>query len=117
MASPSHRDNILNGEFDEIGIGIVGGTPRGGLPALTATYTTEFGARTTSARSTTRVAAASSTSRSPAAKSSKKRLSAKQKRQISKRCHRVANRTKASKKTRKARYNRCVRTRTRAAQR
>jgi len=122
MASPGHRDNILNDEFNEIGVGIVGGTPSGGLPALTATYTTTFGARTTSAGSTTRATVASSASPSPAAKKSTakkstKRLSAKQKRAISKRCHRVASRTKASKKTRKARYNRCVRTKTRAAQR
>jgi uncharacterized protein YkwD len=116
MASAGHRDNILNDAFDEIGIGIVGGSPRGGLPALTATYTTHFGARTTSAGSTTRATAASSLSPSPVAKSSK-RLSAKQKRQISKRCHRVARRTKASKKTRKARYDRCVRKETRKVQR
>lgn len=116
MASPSHRDNVLNGQFSEIGVGIVGGTPRGGLPALSATYTTEFGARST-AGSTLRATAASSVSSRPAAKKKSKRLSAKQKRQISKRCHRVAKRTKASKKTRKARYNRCVRTQTRAAKR
>lgn len=116
MASPSHRDNILNGQFNEIGIGIAGGTPSGGLPALGATYTTHFGARSTSTGSTTRATAASSLSPSPAAKTTK-RLSAKQKRQISKRCHRVAKRTKASKKTRKARYTRCVRTQTRAAKR
>lgn len=115
MASPSHRDNILNGAFDEIGIGIVGGTPKGGLPALTATYTTEFGSRTTSSSSTTR-STASSLSPLKARKSTK-RLSTKQKRQISKRCHRVAKRTKASKKTRKARYNSCVRKQTRAATR
>jgi len=116
MASPGHRDNILNGEFNEIGVGIVGGTPRGGLPGLSATYATEFGARTTSAGSTLRATAASSLSPRPAAKKSK-RLSTKQKRQISKRCHRVSKRTKASKKTRKARYDRCVRTQTRAAKR
>jgi uncharacterized protein YkwD len=116
MASAGHRDNILNDEFNEIGVGIVGGTPSGVLSALGATYTTHFGARTTSTGSTTRVTAASSVSTSPARKTTK-RLSAKQKRQISRRCHRVAKRTKASKKTRQARYDRCVRARTRAAKR
>ena len=114
MASPSHRDNILKGEFKEIGIGIVGGTPSGALPAASATYTTEFGSRTTSSGSVLRAAASSV---APASAAPKKKLSAKQKRRISTRCHRVAKRTKASKKTRKARYDRCVRKQTRAAQR
>lgn len=106
MASPSHRDNILTAAFREIGVGIVGGTPKGALPALSATYTTHFGARTTS---TTQASAASVST------TGTRRVSAKQKKQISRRCHRVANRTKASKKTRTARYNRCMRTKLRAA--
>lgn len=42
MNSPGHRENILTGEFDEIGIGIALGTP--GDPSWGATYTTDFGA-------------------------------------------------------------------------
>ncbi|MDQ3723917.1 MAG: hypothetical protein M3376_12850 [Actinomycetota bacterium] len=45
MGSESHRENILSGAYEEIGIGIVGGTPTASLPALSATYTTHFGAR------------------------------------------------------------------------
>lgn len=107
MESPSHRDNILKGGFREIGVGIVGGTPKGGVAALSATYTTHFGARTISTRASAASASDGTTST--------KRISAKQKKQISRRCHRVASRTKASKKTRTARYNRCVRTKLRAA--
>jgi uncharacterized protein YkwD len=111
MGSAGHRDNILNRDFTEIGVGIVGGTPSGGLPTVSATYATEFGSRTlaTTAGSSVETGSASTTST--------KRLSAKHKAQISKRCHRVAKRTKASKRVRKARYNRCVRKQTRAATR
>ena len=42
MNSPGHRENILTGEYTEIGIGIVPGTP--GDPSWGATYTTDFGA-------------------------------------------------------------------------
>lgn len=120
MGSAGHRDNILNGNFSEIGVGIVGGTPSGGLPALSATYTTEFGSRTlatTTGSSLRASASASSVAPGVSSTTSTKRLSAKQKAQISKRCHRVAKRTKASKKVRKARYDRCVRKQTRAAKR
>ncbi|MBW3606953.1 MAG: CAP domain-containing protein [Actinobacteria bacterium] len=111
MASPSHRTNILNGAFREIGIGIAGGTPKGSLPAISATYTTHFGTRTPASSSSTRVSVASLSTGTR----STKRISAKKKKQISKRCHRVARRTKASKKTRTARYKRCMRTQLRAA--
>jgi len=115
MASTGHRENILGADFTEIGVGIAAGTPAGGLPAVSATYTTEFGSRTVGSSSAVR-ASASSLDPVPA-KTTTKRLSAKQKQQISKRCHRVAKRTKGSKKTRKARYDRCVRKQTRAATR
>ena len=49
MASDGHRDNILSRSYDEIGVGIAGGSPRGSLPAIAATYTTEFGATSSSA--------------------------------------------------------------------
>lgn len=44
MRSDGHRHNILNGDFDQIGIAVVRGSPvRTGAPA--ATYTTDFGYR------------------------------------------------------------------------
>jgi uncharacterized protein YkwD len=45
MASPGHRRNILDRDFRQVGIGIAIGAPADvqGLPA--ATYTTEFGVR------------------------------------------------------------------------
>ena len=44
MNSPSHRANILNGSFREIGIGVAHGSPVGGdTPA--AIYATDFGAK------------------------------------------------------------------------
>jgi uncharacterized protein YkwD len=42
MASPGHRKNILTGEYTEIGLGVVTGTP--GDTSWGATYTTDFGA-------------------------------------------------------------------------
>src|SRR5215213_5035997 len=52
MASPGHRKNILTGEFTEIGLGVVTGTP--GDTSWGATYTTDFGAveRATTAAAT-----------------------------------------------------------------
>jgi uncharacterized protein YkwD len=41
MNSPPHRENILNGRFREIGLGVARGAPRGGG----ATYVNEFGYR------------------------------------------------------------------------
>lgn len=116
MASDGHRDNILSRSYDEIGVGIAGGSPRGSLPAIAATYTTEFGATSSSA---TGAARASASSLEPLAvrQTTVKRVSAKKKAQLSKRCHRAAKRTKASKKTRKARYDRCMRKSLRAAAR
>ena len=45
MNSAGHRANILNGDFTDVGIGIVNGTPVGSGPN-SATYTTDFGDRT-----------------------------------------------------------------------
>jgi hypothetical protein len=42
MNSPEHRDNILEPDYDEVGIGVVPGTP--GDTSWGATYTTDFGA-------------------------------------------------------------------------
>jgi uncharacterized protein YkwD len=43
MASPGHRENLLNRDYREIGIGIVPGSPRARDLAGAATYTTDFG--------------------------------------------------------------------------
>jgi len=48
MNSPSHRVNIMNGDFREVGIGIVSGTPIASTRP-SATYTTDFGSRQLSA--------------------------------------------------------------------
>ncbi len=44
MNSPGHRVNIMNGDFREVGIGIVSGTPIASTRP-SATYTTNFGSR------------------------------------------------------------------------
>lgn len=111
MQSPSHRDNILSGAFREIGIGIAGGTPEGSLPAVSATYTTEFGARTLGSSPASPLRASASS----VGRKTSTRISAKKKKQISRSCRRVARRTKASKKTRQARYDRCMRIELRGA--
>lgn len=41
MASPDHRDNILNPRYDEIGIAVDDGSPTG--VGAASTYTTDFG--------------------------------------------------------------------------
>ena len=121
MRSEGHRDNILSENFDEIGVGIVAGSPRGGLLDGGATYATEFGFRELGGGTSVKASAASASASddivavSPKAATKLRKLSAKQKRRISEQCHRVARRTKASAKTRRARYNRCVKTRTLAA--
>jgi uncharacterized protein YkwD len=43
MQSPGHRDNILSGEYREVGIGVVAGNPAR-VDGQGATYATEFGA-------------------------------------------------------------------------
>jgi uncharacterized protein YkwD len=43
MNSPGHRDNILNPDFREMGVGVVRGNPRS-ADGRGATYATEFGA-------------------------------------------------------------------------
>jgi uncharacterized protein YkwD len=121
MRSQGHRDNILNANFEEVGVGIVPGSPRGGLLDAGATYATEFGFRELGGRTSPTQASAASLVidvTPPAARKASakhKKLSAKTKRRISQQCHRVARRTKTSAKTRRARYDRCVKTRTLAA--
>lgn len=121
MRSQGHRENILSASFDEIGIGIVPGSPKGGLLDAGATYVTEFGSReggggTSPTRTSVSSASVDVTAKRAAkAPARPKPLSAKTKRRISKQCHAVARRKPASAKTRRARYERCVRTRTAAA--
>jgi cysteine-rich secretory family protein len=43
MHSPEHRDNILNPDFKELGVGIVTSTPEGDVNG--ATYTADFGVK------------------------------------------------------------------------
>ncbi len=43
MASPGHRANILNGAYEEVGIGVVDATPTGTRAG--ATYVADYGAR------------------------------------------------------------------------
>jgi uncharacterized protein YkwD len=43
MQSAGHRDNILNGAFAEIGIGIAPGAPMTGVRGAAGTYVTDFG--------------------------------------------------------------------------
>ena len=43
MHSPEHRDNILNGDYRELGVGIVTSTPEGDADG--ATYTADFGVK------------------------------------------------------------------------
>ena len=45
MRSAGHRHNILNGRFDDIGIGIVQGLPVRGFGNQGGTFTTDFGFR------------------------------------------------------------------------
>jgi len=114
MSSAGHRDNVLNASYGDVGVGITAGTPNGGLPALGATYVTEFGGHDVAATQPSELrASASSASPRPVAK----RVSAKTRKQISKRCHSAARRVKTSKKARTARYDRCVKKAMRAAAR
>ena len=119
MASPGHRDNILNASFDEIGVGIAGGTPSG-APARRRRDLHD-GVRRRSATASgvgdPRLGLAPRPMPQPASAPRAKRVSAKKKAQISKRCHRVAKRTKGSKKPRTTRYDRCVSKALRAAAR
>ena len=45
MNSSAHRANILNGNYEHVGIGIAWGTPERGADRSSATYTTDFGYR------------------------------------------------------------------------
>jgi uncharacterized protein YkwD len=117
MASPGHRDNILNATYEQIGVGIVTGSPAGSPPAISATYTTEFGASGPAEPSVDVSVRASASSLEPLPTSRPKRVSARQKAKMSTRCHRVAKARKGSKKTRKARYDRCMSKALRAAAR
>jgi len=73
MNSPGHRHNILTGEFTEVGVGIVPGTP--GDTSWGATYTTDFGnvaSDTTSAALATTASAGAKPAARKSAKSAKR---------------------------------------------
>src|SRR3954463_1203029 len=67
MNSPGHRHNILTGEFTEVGVGIVPGTP--GDTSWGATYTTDFG--NVQGAATTPVASAATAAKPAARKAAK----------------------------------------------
>ena len=72
MNSPGHRANILTGEYTEVGLGVVTGTP--GDTSWGATYTTDFGAveRDTPAPAATVTAARASAKTTPRKRTAKK---------------------------------------------
>ena len=117
MASDGHRENILSADFADAGVGIVGGSPSGGLPAVSATYVTAFGSHSSDSAGSSPIRASASSVAPVPAGTAKKRISAKKRAQISKRCHRIARRVKGSKKTRTRRYDRCMRNELRIAAR
>jgi uncharacterized protein YkwD len=69
MNSPGHRHNILTGEFTQVGIGIVPGTP--GDTSWGATYTTDFGNVPAAATTTAAVATAATAAKPAKAKAAK----------------------------------------------
>jgi uncharacterized protein YkwD len=77
MNSPGHRANILTGEFTEVGLGIVPGTP--GDPSWGATYTTDFGAVERPEGATAAAAAAAPRSAVKAVRKTSRRTSRKAK--------------------------------------
>jgi uncharacterized protein YkwD len=75
MASPGHRKNVLTGEYTEIGLGVVTGTP--GDASWGATYTTDFGAVQRDQAVEARVAASAAPSAAAAPRKAKTTRTAK----------------------------------------
>jgi uncharacterized protein YkwD len=76
MNSTGHRENILNTDYAEIGLGTVQGVPQPGQPGTT--FTTDFGAREPviqSSAATTRTAPAKAAKVAPRKASSKRKKS------------------------------------------
>jgi uncharacterized protein YkwD len=74
MNSTGHRENILNADYAEIGLGTVQGVPQPGQPGTT--FTTDFGAREPviqSSAATTRTAPAKAAKKVAPSKASSKR--------------------------------------------
>lgn len=95
MHSDAHRTNMLNARYDEVGIGIVNGTPSGISPARSATYTVEFGTRATAPAKATKAISG--------------RVSAATSRRIRSQCRREARRSHPSSRSRQnTAYKRCV---------
>jgi uncharacterized protein YkwD len=97
MTSQHHRENILDPDFKEIGVGVVMGVPTSGAGASGATYTTDFGARVMS------------TSDSGPATTAAKKAKKKAKSKKAKRCSRTAKRraTRASRSKKAKKTSRC----------
>src|SRR3954449_4341880 len=86
MNSPGHRHNILTGEFTEVGIGIVPGTP--GDPSWGATQTTALGSTRGDTTSPAVATTASATPAKPATRTASK---------AAKRCKTTTLRVRAAK--------------------
>jgi uncharacterized protein YkwD len=95
MNSQHHRENILDPNFKEIGVGVVMGVPTTGASASGATYTTDFGARV--------VGSSDSATTSTVAHKAKKAKKAKRCSRAAKRRTSKTSRAKKAKKT-----TRCV---------
>jgi uncharacterized protein YkwD len=93
MNSQHHRDNILDRDFKEVGVGVVVGVPIASAGSVAATYTTDFGARVANPTSTSSntAAASSTTTKASKAAAAKKAAKAKKAKKL-KRCLRSAKR-------------------------
>src|SRR3954471_21340301 len=59
MNSPPHRENLLSGDFQEVGMGLVYGTPSNGTPDG-VTVSTDFGTRPANSPAATSTASSNS---------------------------------------------------------
>lgn len=95
MHSESHRTNMLYARYDEVGIGIVNGTPTGISSARSATYTVTFGTRASAPPKATKALSG--------------RVSAATSRRIKTQCRREARRSHPRSRSNQNRaYRRCV---------
>ena len=90
MNSPGHRHNILTGEFTQVGVGIVPGTP--GDTSWGATYTTDFG----NVQGDVTSAAVASTASAAATPAPRKAAKAKTATKAAKRCKVTTARVRAA---------------------
>jgi uncharacterized protein YkwD len=103
MNSPTHRANVLKPDFDEIGVGIVPGTPTAGPNG--ATYTTHHGRKTVGTKTGVAKSSGSAAKATPVSTATKTITQPKAKKKA-KRCA-TASRAK-SKKAKKAAKRACA---------